>query len=591
MNEEINSWQLRFKRERNARKESELLLENKSRELWEINQGLEKQISGRTESLKKALEKAQKADDAKSTFLANMSHEIRTPLNAILGFSDLLANDGSLNTQNKKQAEIINSSANNLLTIINDILDISKIESGNFEISEEKTNLHFICDHIVELFSKNAIEKNIKLYFNFDINIPSCILIDGVRLRQVLSNLISNAIKFTPEFGFINIDIKQIKKTNSEVFLNFEIEDTGIGIANEGLKTIFKPFVQIDHKSNRQYQGTGLGLSICSHIIKAFDSKMYVESDIGKGTKFYFDLKTKICEDSFLQKEYIKNLNFALDESHDNLYENIKQYLKIFGSINDTNKKVDLIICAYSSKNKEEIELFRKANKNTPILILFEYESDLKRFGNKSNEEKIALPFYPSKINDSISDLLRESRQSSNLVDSSFEKNKKDSFDAKILIAEDNSANQELISYILEDLGVDFIIKSNGKETFEIFKTQDFDLILMDINMPVLDGVETFKQIREYEKQNNLNKIPIVALTANAIKGDKEKFIDLGMDDYLSKPINTNELIDIFKKFLNNEPSNIKVQMDFDAIEKKLGISKQIVTLIVNKFKDEIKKD
>ena len=592
MQEEKSPWQLRFERERKARKESEFLLEDKSRELWEINQDLEKQVSERTESLNKALIKARKADDAKSTFLANMSHEIRTPLNAILGFSDLLVYDKTSSTQNKKHAEIINSSANNLLAIINDILDISKIESGNFEVSIEETNIYSVCEHTVELFSKNAIEKNIKILFNMDLNIPKGILTDGSRIRQVFSNILSNAIKFTPTYGVITFNVMQIDKIEDEILLRFEIIDSGIGIAEEQLESIFKPFVQIDHKSNRQYQGTGLGLSICSHIIEAFNSKLKVESSIGNGTKFWFDLKVKACAEEFSKTDYPKNLNIKIIENENDLSDHVKAYLSKLGTINNDNQNIDLIVYSYQKKDKEELKLIRKNNLNIPRLILFEYDEDLIKFNAADLEEGIALPFYPSKVNDTINELLKKSTKSVDIEDNDLKIISKDSFDAKILVAEDNMANQVLISYILEELKIDFEIKSNGKEALEAYQKEKFDLVLMDINMPVLDGISALNQIREYEKENNLNKTPIVALTANAIKGDKEKFLSLGMDDYLSKPINKNELNDLFKKFLNNSEEKSKTTViDYEAIKKKLGISEEIVKLIVNKFKKDIKND
>ena len=487
MSEEKSSWQLRFERERKARKESELLLENKSQELWDINQNLENQVNERTDSLKKALEKVQKADNAKSTFLANVSHEIRTPLNAIIGFSERLANNEDLFNENKKQAEIINTSANSLLSIINDILDISKIESGTFEINLEKTNIHLICEHVIELFSKNASQKNIDLVFNIDSEISTWILTDEVRIRQVLSNILSNAIKFTPNDGKVELNIKNIKQTKTKSFIKIEIIDSGIGIAKEKLDKIFKPFIQIDNKLNRQYQGTGLGLSISSYILKALHSKINVESTVNQGTMFWFDLESDIYLSDSLEKELAP---------------------KVIVSEKKKNK---------IQKNSDEIQM---------------------------------------------------------------------------LVAEDNSANQELISYILEKMNIHFKIVSNGKEAVALYKAEKFDLVLMDINMPILDGVAALNQIREYEKENAYKNTPIIALTANAIKGDKEKFISLGMDDYLSKPINTNALLEILKNYFSINDENIRnKKINIKNIQYRLGISENIANLILAKFKKEIGKD
>ncbi|CAM3892311.1 ATP-binding protein [Arcobacter cloacae] len=495
--------------------------------------------------------KAKRADEAKSTFLANMSHEIRTPLNAIIGFSELLDKSQNLDTQSKKQAQIINSSAVSLLTIINDILDVSKIDSGNFTLSIEESNIILISENVVELFSKRAMEKHLKLVFNLDPNVPICIETDGVRLKQVLSNLLSNAIKFTPKNGVVSLNISLIENLNKKAKIRFEIEDTGIGIAKEKLLTIFDPFIQVDNKSNREYQGTGLGLSICSHIIKALNSNIFVQSIENQGTKFYFELEVKTCIDNLcINKNYLHHLNFKIINKNSSIFNHAKQYLELFGAIEDETKPIDIIIYCSVDNFEKDLQEIRKNHIDTALLILHEYENDLKNLDLNENEYALALPFYGSKINDAIEELLNKTDKRK-IVINGIKK-----FNGKVLVAEDNSANQELISYILEEMGIEFTIKSNGLEILNEFKKESFDLILMDINMPVLDGVETFKQIRIYEKENNLEKTPIVALTANAIKGDKQRFLDIGMDNYLTKPINVKELKDIFDIYLADKILN-----------------------------------
>jgi len=488
MAEEINPWKARFERERKAKKASEELLEKKSYELWEINQNLEKEVKKRTDSLNDALIKAKNANKKKTTFLANMSHEIRTPLNSIIGFSQVLSQSSDLTSKNNKYASIIESSAKSLLGIINDILDISKIESGNFEISLKETNIDEIGEHVFDLFNNRALDKKIELDFSIDENIPSCVLSDGIRIRQVLSNFISNAIKFTPELGKIDFKISLIEEKEKNAKIRFLVKDSGIGIPEDKIDNIFQPFIQVDNESNRQYEGTGLGLSICSHIIESLDSKVHVESSIGNGSTFWFDLELEVCS---------------------------------------------------STRGK-------KKKKSTSATS---------------------------------------------------------SFNANILVAEDNPANQELIKYILESLGVTFTIASNGKEAVDLFiEKNNFDLILMDINMPLLDGISAFKQITAYEKENNLKHTPVSALTANAIKGDKEKFLELGMDYYLSKPIDINNLKEFFSIFLENkeeDTENTKEEIKQDNIEKvsaasvakNLGLPEAIGEKLLNKFKADIIKD
>ena len=549
--------------------------------------------------------RAQRADEAKSTFLANMSHEIRTPLNAILGFSELLSKSDELNTQNKKQASIIQSSANSLLTIINDILDISKIESGNFDLTIENTDLYYTSEQVVELFSKRASEKDIKLIFNLDYKIPLCIKSDGVRIKQVLSNLLSNAIKFTPNNGKVLLNIELLENDNKKAKIRFKVEDTGIGIPKEKLETIFNPFVQVDHKSNREFDGTGLGLSICTHIIQSLGSKIEVTSEVGSGTTFIFDLVFEICEEaSFISSKYSNDINFKIIDTQSDIFHYVKRYLNILGTINDESKKYNMLVCSCTTKSIERLEEVRQEYKNVPLLILFEYEKDVSMFELNANEHSLALPFYASKVNDAMQELLRKTNPDIK-IDEKIDKKK---FNANILVAEDNPANQELITYILDSIGISFTIKGNGKETLEEYKKNSlYDLILMDINMPEMDGIEAFKQIREYEKENNILKTPIIALTANAIKGDKEKFLNLGMDWYLSKPINTDELNQLFDKFLNKNPSNqyvksnnleeetdfeeLSTSIDIEKITNNLGVSSSIAKLIIEKFKKEILND
>ena len=290
-------------------------------------------------------------------------------------------------------------------------------------------------------------------------------LTDGIRIRQVLSNLISNAIKFTPENGKINFDISVLEQNNKNIKLRFLIKDNGIGIPENKIDNIFEPFIQVDNESNRKYEGTGLGLSICSHIVKLLNSRIEILSQIDEGSSFWFDLDLEVCS-------------------------------------------------------------------NNEIVI-----------------EKI----------DKIIEVKKE-------------------FSGKILVAEDNTLNQELIKYVLESLGLEYKIVSNGKEALEEYKNNNYDLILMDINMPVLDGIEAFKQIRSYEKENNLKAIPISALTANAIKGDKEKFLDLGMDYYLSKPINIAKVKELFSIYLSSNDKEICKQKNIEKKEIVKEMEKEELT-------------
>jgi len=561
-----------------------------------------------------ALEKAQRADQAKSIFLANMSHEIRTPLNAIIGFSEILSNSKELSVTNKKQATIVQNSAKSLLSIINDILDISKIENGNFDITIEKTDIYGISENVIELFSKRAIGKNQKLIFDIDSKIPLCILTDGVRLKQVLSNILSNAIKFTPQGGDIKVEIILLEKNQNTSIIRFKIEDSGIGINPEKIDTIFNPFVQIDNKINREYDGTGLGLNISAHIIKSLGSEILVDSEVGKGTIFWFDLKVDGCDDNiFSEKNYCcTDLNFIVKDMKNDLFHYVKRYLNIFGSINSKNGDCNIVVYCFTTL--ENLEEFRESNGKTLTLLLIENENDIKNIVKKDNEEILSLPFYPSKVNDSLQDLLRKTNK---CATSSIESPLDVKFKAKVLVAEDNSTNQELMKVILSSLGVDVVVKDNGLEALEEFKINHYDIVLTDINMPIMDGVEAFEKIRAYEKENKLFSTPVIAVTANAIKGDKEKFLKLGMDGYISKPINIEEIKDIFNTLLGGNlsieeekeaekteikpdvkqeaKSNTKRVLNFDIevskVASKIGISENTAEKIIDNFKSDIISD
>jgi len=367
-------------------------------------------------NLKKHIDEIEKLSRIKSEFLANMSHEIRTPLNAILGFIKIMKEED--NGKFTKYLNIIDSSSQTLLTIINDILDLSKIEAGKMKI--ELINFH--TDEIyntIELFEEKAKEKNIDYKIKF-INVPEYLYSDVHRIKQVISNLISNAIKFTPENKKIEVIVKY---ENNKLYV--EVKDEGIGIPKDKLSTIFNSFSQADNSTTRKYGGTGLGLTISYRLVQMLGGELKVESELHKGSKFYFSIPVKI--------------------------------------------------------------------------------------GN-AIEEKI---------------------EDNNHIDKNI----------KILIAEDNSANQMFMRVILNKLNVDFDIANNGEEAIYLARKNKYDIILMDINMPNISGIEATKEIRKF------SNIPIIALTASALDGDKERFLEAGMNDYLSKPLDIHKLKIILEKY------------------------------------------
>jgi signal transduction histidine kinase/CheY-like chemotaxis protein/HPt (histidine-containing phosphotransfer) domain-containing protein len=591
MSWENNVWEERFKRERKARKESEALLEQKSMELWSANQLLEKQVEERTESLKKAMMEAENANNAKSIFLANMSHEIRTPLNAIIGFAKILSESDELNNKDAKHASIIYTSAESLLGIINNILDISKIESGNFDISLSKCSLYKLGEDVVELFSHKAAEKNIKFIYNIDYSLPSCVIADPNRLRQVLSNLIGNAIKFTPEHGHITVDIKLLSSEDDKALVRFEVSDSGIGIPKEKLGSIFDPFSQVENTYSKSYEGTGLGLCISSHLINSMGSDIAVESELEKGSTFSYELHFEICEDE--QKSvHISSAkyNFLVDNIDAQIYKDAWNYLEIFGVVLDDadiekGLRPDILIVT-DTKNAASL---KSLYKDTPAIYLFDNAIEAAKEHIQRDEASIGLPFFGSKFNDAI-----QSVMSCKLgLNKSTSKQSQDPKGAKILIAEDNSANQDLIQYFFDQTDYSYTIANNGIEAFDLAKNNRYDLILMDVNMPLLDGIEATKKIRSYEDENKLQRTPVVALTANALQGDKEKLLSEGMDDYLSKPIDFDALLATIENYLERKSNNAgeKISLDAQKISSLLKISDKMANIFIQHFKNDALKD
>ncbi|MDD2895271.1 MAG: response regulator [Aliarcobacter sp.] len=541
--------------------------------------------------LENARKKAEIAQQSKSIFLANMSHEIRTPLNAIIGFSDILCESG-IKTEDKENAKIISKSAKSLLNIINDVLDISKMESGKLDISNEAFLFEVFIEHIVELFSVVSKEKKIKFIYNAESFLPYSLIADNTRLQQILSNLLSNAIKFTPENGEVIFTVKILDRVDDDIKIKFSVKDSGLGMTPEQQKIIFDPFSQADEGISRKFGGTGLGLAICSDIIKLMNSEIELVSNLNEGSEFSFTLDLKI--DKFENKDKLleKSLKFLLycsEGNNEKLRANIQSHINKIGFVSDynsqDNKIGDVLFCCGIDNLNLVIKEFKKENSNSLIIYI----------GNSKNivdiqikdyiNHYIDLPIYGSKIYNIIMD-------NSNLHKEVLKKSSnREKFDGKILVAEDNPNNQKLIDILLGKLGLQVVLVANGEEAIEKYKQEKFDLILMDINMPIMDGVNATKEIRKIE--NDYYKIPIVALTANSIAGDKEKYLNQGMDDYLSKPIEFDKLVNLLKKYLlANEFYEIQLQkITSSNISKKLLIPKEISEMLITDFKNKILKD
>ena len=512
-----------------------------------------KELEDITLKAKKSEEDALKANETKSQFLANMSHEIRTPLNAIIGFSDILSNS-NMETENKEKAEIISKSAKALLNIINDILDISKIESGKYEISKTNFDLKDLLDQIVQLYAVNTKQKNIRFLYTLDESIPNFVFSDETRLKQVLSNIISNAIKFTPENKKVTFDVKLLNLNENTANVRFSVKDEGIGISPENQKNIFEPFSQADGTISRKYGGTGLGLAISLNIIKMLGSEIKLVSKENEGSLFYFDLDLVVQDISTIDVNKLK-YDFAvcnIISDPENIRNHLINTVKYFGRIHqgdediESCEKMDLIFCFGDPEFYEKLS--RRKNKfKCPVV----YVGNMDKINNNNKMKSLMdyfldVPIYGSKVFNIIAEsklIEKDAQKAENKIET------KESFSGKILVAEDNPNNQLLIKIVLQKLGLDVTIVENGQLAVEKYQNENFDLIFLDINMPVMDGLTALKLIREYEKEIQ-RYTPIIALTANTINGDREKYIDEGMDNYLSKPFERNQLINILNLYI-----------------------------------------
>ena len=545
-------------------------------------------------NLQNALQKAYSSEKAKSIFLANMSHEIRTPLNGILGFADLLMKK-DLDKENKKYINIINNSGKSLLNIVNDILDFSKIESGELSLYETKSDLFTEMESAVSTFASSAKSKKIDYYIYIDTNIPKKLLCDVQRIKQVLSNLISNAIKFTPENGSVGVYISLKEIVLKKAIIEFSIKDTGIGISKDKTKTIFEAFSQADNSISREFGGTGLGLAISSQYIKMMHNELKVKSVEGYGSEFYFQLKLPIVDNSHsVDKKFnLNNKTIAILESNKNIMHKVndvaKTYLntwkceyKVIYSLDTIDESIDfLIICSHFFDDKACKTTLQKYEQLNIIYL----EGGNDRFEcQNSRFNFLQQPMTGSSLFDMFMSFShdKESLSEIAIID------KQEQFDGTVLIAEDNVTNQMLIEIMLQERGLEYLIVDNGQKAVEEALKKKYDLILMDINMPVLDGVSATKELRKANYKN-----PIVSLSANVLKTDIQSYKDAGIDATLAKPIDAQELNNVFRKYLNN-PQKLEA-IDFDiidveAVSKALSIpNKDIIIKLLGSFSKSAK--
>ena len=544
--------------------------------------------------LETALLKAYSSEQAKTTFLANMSHEIRTPLNGILGFTDVLSKR-KLDKDSAKYVNIINKSGQTLLNVVNDILDFSKLESGELSIYETESNLFADMEATVSTFASLSKTKKINYYTYIDTGIPKLLKCDSQRIKQIVNNLISNAIKFTPEGGRVSVSIKVKKTKNKESIIIFSVKDSGIGIAKDKLSTVFQAFSQADDSISRKFGGTGLGLSISSQYASMMGGTLKVKSKEGVGSEFYFTLKLAVVDSSnHLDDKFdVKDKNILILQPKDTIACGINEITKTYldkwkfkykniDSMKEIDENTDIIIvCA---DNFEPDVCKESLNKYENLQLIYIEGGDEQFKCSHKQFHLIEQPMTGSALFDKIITLTHNNDNVHEGQDADATKQ----FSGNILVAEDNQTNQMLISVMLETRGLQYTIVENGQEAVSEAMLNDYDLIFMDINMPVMDGITATKLLRKdgYQK-------PIISLSANVIESDIKIFIEAGVDNTLNKPIVVDELDSILHKYLNNEINeDVIVDIKYDIIEsekiaKALSLPNgDIIIKLLNSFKD-----